>query len=46
MSDDRTETPMEPDVPTEDDRGLAGEQPEHSDAEVMESQEEEGPSDE
>jgi hypothetical protein len=46
MSDDRAESQTEPDAPLEDDSGATAEQPENSDADVLESQEEEGPADE
>lgn len=46
MSDDRPESQTEPEALLEDDSGPAGEQPENSDADVLESQEEEGPPDE
>ncbi len=49
MSDDRPASQSQFDAqshaPREDDLPSGGEQPEHSDAEVLESQEEEGPAD-
>lgn len=47
MSDDRptsqSQSDAQPATRREDDLPAGGEQPEHSDAEVLESQEEEGP---